>query len=1779
MKSNNKHILIFSNDRGMISKVTTVLEKKFLPENNNTIRNACNLQEAKNWLKQHYNTRKFFNIMILDLKTPPTTKNDFFDMVNGMQYGHEWVLLGNGTGLRKEDESFIEKNNIYLVPMINEYALFSMLDSILEKKFNQKKYNLINRIDEIINLGIETKEILSRIVNVTLEYLGLKICWISLVNYENNNLEIGALTGFGIYEEPYKKEFNITLSESSVTTECINQKKQIQYEDVQAESCPFKYKRWAEIIGLKSILITPVFGKAKDDLKKVIATLNLYTNFPHKFKEDELELAHVITEKMASILSIKGQYDEEQDETRRKIELIEKVAAEINKNVKDYKKVFQTIVDEGIKLVNADRGCIKVCYEDVIAREHHRGCRSVRCRYEKYRYPDITNHIIREKESILIEDINKFPYKDPKIKYRGVKSRISVPLMLEDEVIGVLTVEHREKDYFNSRHLQLFEALAKHAVIAIQNTKQYKKIQKQLRSQLVIKKLIEETSKLEAIENEESRNKYRKEKLNSVIEWVVKETGKLFDAEPGFVALANLTDNYARIDPRWRFGLEKYDLPALEIGVVENEKVIFKGEKSITGKVIAEGKIYKCDVVEGNEFYFSYGMGDPTKSEIVLPLKFQNQTFGVFALGAAEEYGFSKEDEEILESIATQMALLIRRFSYLNTLLDLNKPFRKIDNLEQIYDEILVRTLEIMGTKVGYIRVLDRNHLVIKGSKGLEEPDEHKIGLYLQIGDGISGKVAETLTPISISNVQAPSSGYKYKEFAQKNNLFAMISVPIFSIGHEGKKDLIGVINTYANRICDFSSLDLQLMLSLADKAGEAIKKAKLINQLNAIATIDEELTTTTEKKVIRSIADIAKNLLDADHVVLYQYNADQIENLGFSIPATVSGKFKYDEFKFQSNFTIDSFVVQLIQEKSEEFFINSYDKSDLIRTLYKKRKNGPLHQPFYKREDLKSVIILKLTYQKELVGILFINYKYAKSFSSEEKRIARTFANKAAIAISNIRKYEDINRLHEIGNVIATESNLKKEVLKKIASNAMAALNADIIIVYRYDQKTRKPFPDPIHFGNIYEPNGILSEQYSEKNVISNLIKNNRDVFATDVKRSKILSSRDKRVEHSSRMIGFTDREMIKSCAAILLKVRRELVGIMFINYRRPQKFNQQQKRIIKIFANHAAIAIRNANLIEESDQTVQRIRSNLTAIQFSGYQIVKNLNKVNISEKDVLTPILKKVLELIHVDMGYISVVDKEERCVRILVCSPQYKVLQNEPIDIYYPEKVWIKDRKRYSIFSEDPLNKTDYVRFVEMPHIIRNYPRVKFTGDKDVMSALRVPIYSAEELLGMIVLESKKVNAFSKIDAYTVVSLANQASMALQNYKLIHQLRRIGQIDTVILKEQNSLDKVLHIILEVALELVKKKYADIKLWIDNKFIIKKSIPPTAENKIINVKKSISGIAVETKRTFYEKNVLENPRFLETVGVDTKSELVIPLMEQKELIGVLNIESEEFDNFTKEDIKILEILAGQAAIAIVNAKNYDDAQMAKKTLENSINKEILVGFTQMNSIFEHKISNSVGLIRLSAIDLLERKNEFKPDIVETLYLIKKRAETALMAPNEATIKANQLLFAERQKIDLSELFERLKYEDIINLSHGAGIDLSIECMDNLPYVEANYDLLYDGVFVELILNAVKAMPDGGKITIEVKAVKGASRQKNLKWQNIPYLEIKVSDSGCGIPKGHEEKIFEPKTSFWKDKKGSGKGLFYLKSIITSLGGDVQSVTKNDKGAMFIMKLPISK
>jgi len=126
---------------------------------------------------------------------------------------------------------------------------------------------------------------------------------------------------------------------------------------------------------------------------------------------------------------------------------------------------------------------------------------------------------------------------------------------------------------------------------------------------------------------------------------------------------------------------------------------------------------------------------------------------------------------------------------------------------------------------------------------------------------------------------------------------------------------------------------------------------------------------------------------------------------------------------------------------------------------------------------------------------------------------------------------------------------------------------------------------------------------------------------------------------------------------------------------------------------------------------------------------------------------------------------------------------------------------------------------------------------------------------------------------------------------------------------------------------------------------------------------------------------------------------------------------------------------------------------------------------------------------------------------------------------------------------------------------------IKLERQIAENLPLVFGDRNRIKQAV-LNLVLNAVEAMPDGGTISLSVDL-----------YPNEDHVRIRVGDTGQGIPKNLHGSMFEPFVTTKEHGKGVGLGLSVVYGVIAQHGGTVEVQSEEGKGAIFILTIPISK
>lgn len=334
-------------------------------------------------------------------------------------------------------------------------------------------------------------------------------------------------------------------------------------------------------------------------------------------------------------------------------------------------------------------------------------------------------------------------------------------------------------------------------------------------------------------------------------------------------------------------------------------------------------------------------------------------------------------------------------------------------------------------------------------------------------------------------------------------------------------------------------------------------------------------------------------------------------------------------------------------------------------------------------------------------------------------------------------------------------------------------------------------------------------------------------------------------------------------------------------------------------------------------------------------------------------------------------------------------------------------------------------------------------------------------------------------------------------------------------------------------------------------------------------ISLDAGIAGWIMRHKQSVMVENAQQDPRFYADIDaitdVTTRSLLAVPLITKDRVIGVIEVINKVDGTFDAHDRELLEALASSAAIAIDNAHLYqeliDQLQMLRKTQAQLIQSEKMAALGRLIASISHEINNPLqsiqGCLTLAKeelddgvrVDKMLRYLNVAEDEIERIAAIVRRVRDFYRPSNQ-----------EQVPTDLHETLESVLVLAGKQLQHSR---VTAECIwqPGLPRVHANADHLKQ-VFLNLTLNAIDAMPNGGTLTIRTML-------------NHPAIAIEFSDTGTGMSAETQARLFEP--FFTTKPHGSGLGLSISYGIIEAHHGQILVTSELGKGTTFTILLPV--
>jgi signal transduction histidine kinase len=296
------------------------------------------------------------------------------------------------------------------------------------------------------------------------------------------------------------------------------------------------------------------------------------------------------------------------------------------------------------------------------------------------------------------------------------------------------------------------------------------------------------------------------------------------------------------------------------------------------------------------------------------------------------------------------------------------------------------------------------------------------------------------------------------------------------------------------------------------------------------------------------------------------------------------------------------------------------------------------------------------------------------------------------------------------------------------------------------------------------------------------------------------------------------------------------------------------------------------------------------------------------------------------------------------------------------------------------------------------------------------------------------------------------------------------------------------------------------------------------------------------------------------------ELQAEISLPIVSKGKLVGILNLgHKDDREMYSAEDLELLSTLANQAAIAIENARLYQNLKQSQDTLRRA---DRLSSLGLLTAGLAHEIRNPLVAIRTFTQLLPERYDdaEFREGF-QGLALKEVDRICGLITDLLSFARPSRPNVAEESINDVVDGIARILESE----AKEKGVEITRDFAAELPKVWIDREQMKQ-VFMNLILNAIQAIKEGGSIFISTR-----SYSKNEAGQAGKFVQIEIRDTGVGIPEEHLDHIFDP--FFTSKDEGSGLGLSISHQIVQEHGGYVTVESKLGTGTSFFINLPIGK
>jgi GAF domain-containing protein len=1186
------------------------------------------------------------------------------------------------------------------------------------------------------------------------------------------------------------------------------------------------------------------------------------------------------------------------------------------------------------------------------------------------------------------------------------------------------------------------------------------------------------------------------------------------------------------------------------------------------------------------------------------PLLCDDRLVGVLSiLREAGQQPFTEEDQQLLPIFATQAAIAIKnarlhesavqRAQQLASLTRLTQSLVSATSVEKVGEEVMTAVQALMPQAVARlwdVKGDDLATLEVIASAGLQ--DTHGGTVRFRRGEGLAGEAVISRRPV-VSRDLSQDPRFVNKSWAAQEKLVSAILFPLLI----GKK-IHGILAIFTREPHDFNETEVALFQSLASHAAIAIENVRLQEgavehgrQLGVLLRstqsvmsgldLDRTLQTIVCEAAAMSGAPVIRLLLLDEDKQLLRFRTgigtSQEEEEGLVIRVG------------------ESFSGQVIATGQPLMVPDTREDPRLI------------HRRHIDKYGLLSYLGLPIGRDATSIGVLVFNSVIPRAYSEDEVRLLSTFAQQAAIAIENARLHETaLRRSTELEALLLSSKTIGSSlelghVLEVIVQQASAISAAPIVRLFLLDEdgqflRCRVAIGFPLKD----EPDLAipLGASFSGQVAVT----------------GEPLAVPDTRADSRTYYPAQASRYGVVSYLGLPVKFQECLLGVLVFNTPAPRQYSADEVAYLSSFASQAAIAIENARLHEA---TVRR-GEQLETIRAVSVEITRELDL-----SALLHLITERVIQVIGGGHSMIRLWDKAGQWLVPRAYTGSRTHWDDSRLHLGEGVAGTAAQRRQGMIVND----------FRTSPYAIP-----LLTEGTTHTAVLAEPLLFGDRLVGVLSIEREAdQQPFAEQDRQILALFATQAAIAIENARL-HEatVRRGAQLKALLASLQTvtsglDLREILDRILGEAIRISGAPHVKVLLVDKTSKVLRvgalrgSGMLPTDA---LPVGAGLSGLVAQSGEPLFIVDAQNDPRNLarerdRELGIVTY--LGLPIKKGEEVLGVLTFNKISPSQYTPEEMILLTSFAAQAAIAIENARLYEEITQHAETLEARvqerttelahINLELTAALRQaeagnqaksdflinMSHELRTPLNSILGFAQILQGQAKEGLTDKQRRYLDNIY---SSGQHLLAIVNEIldlnTAEAKELAL-HLTKVNFTEVITEA-LEATREAVRRKGLSVQALIPPDLPVFDADRDRIRQ-IAICLLSNAVKFTPDGGRITVQAGMVTAEAQRSGGAGEPgapqsppprsavrggaspsapLQFLEIAVADTGIGIRAEDLPRLFrmfgQLESPLTKRYAGTGVGLALAKQLAELHGGTITATSPGPgRGSTFTVRLPV--